>query len=160
MISNGQKIANLAFKEVGVTENPRNSNKNKYGKWFGLDGVAWCAIFISWCYAQAGFALENIGFKNGMAGCKTAAKHFWETGQVIDKENIQVGDLVFFDWNGDGRFDHVGLFNGWKNKNLGIFYTIEGNTSLNNQSNGGEVMSRNRDLNKVKCIFVHPKVLN
>lgn len=154
----GQLVANLAFKEVGTKESPANSNKTKYGKWFGYDGVPWCAIFVSWCYDQSGFALGNIGFKKGMAGCQTAIKHFRETQEITN--DPKVGGMVFFDWNGDGRYDHVGLFNGWKNKAAGLFYTIEGNTSLINQSNGGEVMSRIRDKNKVKCIFVHPKVLD
>lgn len=37
-------------------------------------------------------------------------------------------------------------------------YTIEGNTSLTNQSNGGEVMSRKRSI--TNCVFAHPLVLD
>ena len=48
------KIVEIAEKEIGQVEVPKNSNKTKYGKWFGLDGVAWCGIFVSWCYSQAG----------------------------------------------------------------------------------------------------------
>ena len=29
-------------------------NRNKYGQWAGMDGVAWCVIFVCWCAAQAG----------------------------------------------------------------------------------------------------------
>ncbi len=35
------KILEIASKEVGQGEVPLNSNKTKYGKWFGFDGVAW-----------------------------------------------------------------------------------------------------------------------
>ncbi len=49
------KIVEIAIKEVGYTEYPANSNKTKYGKWIGWDGVPWCAAFVSWCYAQAGY---------------------------------------------------------------------------------------------------------
>ncbi|OIQ16538.1 MAG: hypothetical protein BM557_09495 [Flavobacterium sp. MedPE-SWcel] len=152
----GQKIIDVAFKEVGTTESPKNSNQTKYGKWFGFNGVAWCAIFCSWVYAHAGLKLPKIGFYKGFAGCQTAVAHFKKTGEVTKKP--QVGDLVFFDWNKDGRYDHVGIFNGWKSKAQGLFYTIEGNTSVSNQSNGGAVMNRVRSINV--ALFVHPKILD
>lgn len=158
-ITAGQKIANLAFKEVGTVESPANSNKTKYGKWFGFDGVAWCAMFVSWCYAQSGRPLpKGLGYKNGMAGCQTAVKYFEKSDEIVPKENARVGDIMFFDWNGDGRYDHTGIFNGWKDKAKWIAWTIEGNTSLTNQSNGGQVMSRERKCS-AGVIFVHPKVL-
>jgi len=154
---NGQLIADFAFKEVGTKESPANSNETKYGKWFGYDGVAWCAMFVSYCFAKNGFPLpKGLGYKNGMAGCQTAVRYFKASGEITT--DPKVGDIIFFDWNGDNRYDHTGIFNGWKDKEAGIMYTIEGNTSLTNQSNGGEVMSRKRSKNN--CMFVHPKVLD
>ena len=150
-----QNIIDIAFKEVGQTENPPNSNKTKYGKWFGLDGVAWCGIFVSWVYAQAGYVLPKIGFSKGYAGCQTAVAHFAASGEVT--KYPQVGDIAFFDWNADKRYDHTGIFNGWKTKDK-EFYSIEGNTSSTNQSNGGNVESRIRAVKGV--LFVHPKVLD
>lgn len=155
MVSNGQKIANIAFAEKGYTESPKNSNETKYGEWFGFNGVPWCGIFVSWCYAQAGTPLPNLGFTKGFAGCQSAVARFRKSGEITTEPTV--GDLVFFDWNGDGRHDHVGIFNGWKDKAKGIMYTMEGNTSHNNQSNGGEVMSRRRSATNV--IFVHPLVV-
>lgn len=35
------KVVEVAKSQIGVTENPVNSNKTKYGKWFGWDGVPW-----------------------------------------------------------------------------------------------------------------------
>lgn len=142
---------------MGYKETPANSNKTLFGKWFGFDGVAWCGIFVSWCYAQAGTPLGNIGFAKGYAGCQSAVAYFKKTGEVTKEP--QVGDIVFFDWNNDGRFDHTGLFNGWTDEKKKSFKTVEGNTSLTNQSNGGEVMNRTRGYSK-GIIFVHPKVLN
>lgn len=37
----GEMIVAIARKEIGYEETPKNSNKTKYGKWFGFDGVAW-----------------------------------------------------------------------------------------------------------------------
>jgi len=65
-----QNIIDIAFKEVGQTENPPNSNKTKYGKWFGLDGVAWCGIFVSWVYAQAGMYFPKLDFPKDMRAVK------------------------------------------------------------------------------------------
>lgn len=31
------------------TANAGNANYTKYGEWYGSNGVAWCAQFISWC---------------------------------------------------------------------------------------------------------------
>ena len=145
------KIVEIATNQIGNGEVPLNSNKTKYGKWFGLDGVAWCGIFVSWCYAMAGKPLGKIGFTKGFAGCQTAVAHFKKTNQIT-KTPVE-GDIVFFDWNGDGRFDHVGIFVKWNNN--GTFDTIEGNTSLTNQSNGGLVMARTRKYKNV--LFVHVK---
>lgn len=143
-------IVTTAEKEIGQIENPKNSNKTKYGKWFGLDGVAWCGIFVSWVYALSGKQLPRIGFLKGYAGCQTAVAYFKKTGQITTKP--VPGDIVFFDWNADGRYDHTGIFVKSIDKNY--FESIEGNTSTTNQSNGGQVMLRKR--NYATAIFVHP----
>jgi len=133
-------IIDIARTEIGTVESPKNSNKTKYGKWFGLDGQAWCGMFVSWVYAQAGKPLGRIGFTRGFAGCQTAVAHFKKTKQIT--KNPKQGDIVFFDWNKDGRYDHTGVF--VRDIGNGTFESIEGNTSLTNQSNGGQVMLRKR----------------
>lgn len=145
------EIIRIAEKEIGQVEKPTNSNKTKYGKWFGLDGVAWCGMFVSWCYTQAGFPLPKIGFSKGFAGCQTAVAYF-KKNEMITSAPV-AGDIVFFDWNKDGRYDHTGIFVKWIDENT--FETIEGNTAVGNDSNGGQVMRRNR--NKSVAIFVHLK---
>lgn len=152
----GFKIIQFAKGEIGVTEDPPNTNMNKYGEWFGWNGVAWCGQFVSYCYSLTGHPLGNIGFKKGFAGCQTAYSHFLKTQEITT--NPQEGDIVLFDWNGDHRYDHTGLFVKWIDEQKGIFESIEGNTSLTNDSNGGKVMLRNR--NKSVAVFVHPKVID
>ena len=145
------KIIEVAENEIGYKEDPANSNLTKYGNWFGFDGVAWCGMFVSWCYYMAGFPLPNIGFRKGFAGCQTAVKYFKEKN-LITKEPAP-GDIVFFDWNGDGRYNHTGLF--VKFLEDGYFETIEGNTSVSNQSNGGEVMRRKRKEHNILFVRAH-----
>ena len=145
------RIVEIASAEIGQKEQPENSNETKYGEWFGLNGVAWCGIFVSWVYAMAGRQLPKIGFTKGFAGCQTAVKYFRDNG-LITKNPVD-GDIVFFDWNNDGRYDHTGIFvSGLDNQ---YFQTIEGNTAIGNDSNGGEVMKRSRKYRQ--AIFVHPK---
>ncbi len=143
------EIIRIAEKEIGETEKPANSNKTKYGKWFGLDGVAWCGMFVSWCYAQAGFQLPKIGFSKGFAGCQTAVAYFKKNNKITTKP--VEGDIVFFDFNNDGRYDHTGIFKQWLTKDT--FESIEGNTALGNDSNGGKVMFRTRNIKN--AIFAH-----
>lgn len=140
-------VIKVASKEVGYFES--RCNKTKYGEWFGLNGVPWCGIFVSWCYAMGGFKLPHIGFKRGFAGCQTAVTYF-KTHNLIVKNPV-AGDIVFYDWNGDGRYDHTGIF--LKHNENNTFAAIEGNTSTTNQSNGGSVMVRTRCYKN--CIFVH-----
>ena len=145
------KIVDIARGEIGNTEEPPDSNITKYSKWFGLSGVPWCAEFVSWVYYHAGFPLPNIGFKKGFAGCQTAVAYFKKNNRVVN--NPAEGDIVFFDWNGDGRFDHTGIF---VRKIDDIYFeTVEGNTSLKNNSNGGQVMIRQRKFSPT-TIFVRP----
>lgn len=143
------KIVEIAIAEIGTVEIPPNSNKTKYGKWFGFDGVAWCAMFVSWCYFQAGKPLPKIGYSKGFAGCQTGHAYFKKMGWIT--ETPVSGDIVLYDWNGDGRYDHTGIFEAWIT-NIS-FTAIEGNTAVGNDSNGGKVMRRER--NKSKAIFVH-----
>lgn len=145
------EIIRIAEKEIGQGEKPLNTNKTKYGKWFGFDGVAWCGMFVSWCYSQAGFQLPKIGFSKGFAGCQTAVAYF-KKNNLITTKPVE-GDIVFFDWNNDGRFDHTGIFVKWIDNKT--FETIEGNTAEGNDSNGGTVMRRRRK--NVNVIFANLK---
>lgn len=153
-------IIEIALSQVGEKEYPAGSNKTKYGEWFGLNGVAWCGIFCSWVYAQAQakmsdpsaypeLILKGLGYSKGFAGCQTAVEVFKKAGKVTDAPKS--GDLVFFNFDSDVAYDHVGIY--LTNSGGNTMYTIEGNTSLANQTNGGEVMRRER--RKEKILFVN-----
>ncbi len=145
------RLLDIARKEIGTTEDPPDSNQTKYNAWFGLPSQPWCGMFVSWCYYQAGIDLPKIGFtKPGFAGCQSAVKYFKEYGKIVPVP--KAGDIVFYDFNGDGRSEHTGIFE--KPINGTMFFAIEGNTSIGNDSNGGQVMQRRRMYRK--AIFVRP----
>lgn len=54
--------------------------------------------------------------------------------------------------------DHVGIFAGWKEGHPDRLLAWEGNTSIGSDSDGGEVMFRDRSIAYVHA-FVKPKVL-
>ena len=148
-------IISTAKSQLGETENPRNSNKTKFGKWYGLDGYAWCAMYVSWVYHKAGFPLGHINDAKGFRGCQSGYNHWKSTGELTKKPST--GDIVLFSWGGRIA-NHVGIFIEWIDTKKTKFKSIEGNTSLTNQRNGGEVMIRTRGMGNVKA-FVKPKVL-
>lgn len=155
------KIIETALKEVGTKESPPDSNNVKYNDWIYGKPVSgpnfpWCGAFVSWVYANSGFPLGNIGVTKGYVGCPYALANIAKWGKVVSRHEVKPGDVVFFDWNHDQRMDHTGIFV----KDLGndLFESIEGNTSLGNDSNGGEVMVRQRRYSV--ATFVHPNILD
>ncbi|MGC4101203.1 peptidoglycan-binding protein [Ferruginibacter sp.] len=151
-----QSIIDTAASQNGVVESPPNSNKTKYGKWYGLDGVKWCAIFVSWVYDQAGHHLERVDTANGYQSCQSGY-NFWKRNGCFVKDP-QPGDIVLYDWGGDGVCDHTGIFVKWMDAEKTILQAWEGNTEKGNDSDGGKVMMRERKRSLVKA-FVTPKVL-
>ena len=148
----GQQALAVAIRELGATERPANSNKNKFGKWFGVDGVAWCNIFVSYCFVQgAGYTIAK-GFKgagctaNGCTYVPTTEAWLRATGMWVGRVAPQPGDIAIYNWDG-GVPDHIGIVESYGGG--GKFTAIEGNTSVGNDSNGGEVMRRDRYLSQV-----------
>lgn len=133
------QLLRIATAEVGYAEYPAGSNGNKYGQWYGMNYVPWCAIFISYCFDQAGLPLP-IRTAKGFAYCPDGVSWFRHRHQWFT--DPKPGDVVFFCWRGDGIADHVGIVESVKPD--GSIVSIEGNTGIGNDANGGQVMRRNR----------------
>lgn len=58
----GLLALNEARKHVGLKEAPAGSNKTPFGIWYGHDGLPWCAIFVSYCFAAGANKLLCDGF--------------------------------------------------------------------------------------------------
>lgn len=113
-----QAIVAVAASQVG------NQGGAPYWSWYGFDSrVEWCACFVSWCADQCGY-LED-GTMPKFALCTDGVKWFQERGRWRDRSYVpQAGDIIFFDWNGDGRSNHVGIV---EKVEGGRVWTIEGN---------------------------------
>jgi hypothetical protein len=151
------KLLEIAESQIGIVEEP--TNKVKYNDWIynkptSGAAYAWCGAFVSWCFNEAGLPLGTIDLKRGFVGCPYAVKNISKWGRLVTVPTQ--GCVVFYDWQGDGRFDHTGIF--VKDLGGGLFEAIEGNTSFKDNSNGGQVMRRS-DRKYKFAIFVLPNVL-
>ena len=45
-------IVDIALSQIGYKEG--SGNNTKYGKWYGMNGAAWCHMFVSWCAYKCG----------------------------------------------------------------------------------------------------------
>jgi hypothetical protein len=154
-----QKALQGAITHLGDHETPRDSNRTKYGKWYGMDGQPWCAIFCTYCYEIHGGGSPSFerGSRYAYVPYIVADARNQRNGLTVTSNPVP-GDLVCFDWNFDGTFDHVGLFENWVTGFASsTFSTIEGNTSNSNNSNGGEVMRRTRRVPDQGTVFVRVK---
>ena len=165
-----QKLLNIALNEVGyleketynylddATANAGDENYTKYQRdlaklnYFNSSkkGVAWCAVFVCWCFVQAfGKALaltllcqpsrDNCG-----AGCQSAMNYFKTKGQFY-KTSPQLGDQIFFLSKDKKEASHTGLV--YKVDKTYV-YTVEGNTSSASGviANGGAVATKKYKL--------------
>ena len=144
----------LARKELGVKEFPANSNNVKYNTayygqevWDGKAGgkFPWCVVFIWWLFHQA----EADGLFFGgrkTASCGSLMDYARAHGQWVTG-GYQPGDIAIMDFPGNkARTDHCGIVVTALTDGV---RTIEGNTGVGNDSNGGEVMERTRPLSVI-----------
>ena len=119
-----------------------NEGGQKFWSWYGFDShVAWCACFASWCGDQAG--LIESGKMPKFSLCDDGIAWFQGKGKWKSRGYSPApGTLIFFDWNGDGTSDHVGIVEKIEGSTV---YTVEGNSSdaVNKRSydiNNGTIM--------------------
>lgn len=115
-----QAIVEIALTQIG------NVGGEPYWSWWGLSERAeWCAMFVSWCAAQAG--LLDSGAIPKFENCNWGANWFKDNAGWADASaEPSPGDIIFFDWEPDGYPDHVGIVEKCEG---GLVYTIEGNVN-------------------------------
>lgn len=112
-----QNTVDIALSQVG------NVGGQPYWSWYGFDSrVEWCACFVSWVLNQAGYSEPKF------AACQSqGVPYFSSNGRWANRgyKDIAPGDVIFFDWQGDGHSDHVGIVIGTDGNRV---YTVEGNS--------------------------------
>ena len=127
-VGGSNELVNLALSQLG------NEGGEKYWRWAGLSSrCEWCALFVSWCGDQTGLrAAGKIPYfsfvSDGVSFYKN--KDLWIDGSEVNSSNcdkiIYPGMIIFFDWEPDGKPNHVGIVKKVEN---GYIFTIEGNSS-------------------------------
>lgn len=112
-------IVEAAASQIG------NVGGQPYWSWYGFESrVEWCACFVSWCANECGYIEQGIVPK--FSYCPTGVQWFKDAGRWQDRGYTpQPGDIIFFDWGGDGTSDHVGIVESCDGSTV---YTIEGNS--------------------------------
>lgn len=118
-LEGNKQIVEIAKQQVG------NIGGEPYWRWYGFDHrIEWCAVFVSWAANQAGLLDDKIpkfsGVANGIEWFK--ARGEWQEKGYIPRP----GDIIFFDWEVDGKPNHVGIVEKVEN---GKIYTVEGNST-------------------------------
>lgn len=137
-----KKLLSTARRELGTREQPANSNRVKYntayyGREVSGSRYPWCAVFLWWCFREAGASALYYG-GGRTAYCPTLLSY--HRGQAVS--NYRPGDVIFFNFDGGKNAQHVGLCEDWDGQRV---TTIDGNTGSGSEANGGAVMRRKRD---------------
>lgn len=145
----GNEILAIACKDLGYHEG--KNKDNKFGKWYGMNNVAWCMQSVQYWYAQAN---DKLPYKT--ASCSALLSWYKHNQpECIVSEPVK-GCLVIFDLpNTSSLTDHVGLFESMSGNYI---TTIDGNTSSTNDANGGYVNRRTRKKNYVHA-YIKPREL-
>jgi hypothetical protein len=145
------RILQIAGSQVGYREG--RNNDNIYGTWYGLNNVAWCAQFVSWCANQAGYL--NVAIP---AHQYTPTGWNWFKARDRDVITPKRGDIFYvygYMSDVDGyRVHHVGFVE--KVLPGGYIQTLEGNTNDTGSSQGNGVYRGKRLISTTKLRFARP----
>lgn len=130
-MATAQDVLRIARGELGYYAPDDPEAGSKYGRWMAdLTGeewlrgpskdIWWCNMFVSWVLAQAG--VETPGYPSYNTDVTLSAGP-----ALVYREDLMPGDIVIWDWNGDGATDHVGIVEEHTTGTLGQLITIEGN---------------------------------
>ncbi|HEY9265522.1 MAG TPA: CHAP domain-containing protein, partial [Mycobacterium sp.] len=127
------------------------NNDNAFGKWYGTNGVSWCAQFVSWAAFVAGVPTSVIPKHQ-----YTPTGWNWFTAHDRDVSSPRSGDIFYvygYVKNEGNRVHHVGIVE--KVLSDGRIQTIEGNTSAAGSAQGNGVYRLTRILSS-KLRFARP----
>lgn len=124
-MSKRDELVNIALSQVGYKEG--KNNNNKYGAYFNLNNVAWCALFVDWCADKVEILKKLIPYA---PGCGTYVNWYKEKGLWLDGSlKPKKGYLILFKPTVKGATaSHIGIVYDVDDKYV---YTVEGNAGSN-----------------------------
>lgn len=156
-----ETILKIAAAEVGVYEEPKNSNRGprvdqyKAATWLdSKQAWPWCAAFVCWVIREA---MNKRGIKETKTFKRPRTAGAWDfinwslaqddtttTHRAPKAKDIKAGDIVAF------KFSHIGIAECACDRS-GNFSTIEGNTDAAGSREGGGVYRKSRNISQVKA---------
>tara|TARA_R110000787_G_scaffold272444_2_gene379898 strand:- start:747 stop:1229 length:483 start_codon:yes stop_codon:yes gene_type:complete len=153
-----RRIVEIAEKQVGVREEPLDSNRGEqveeYQKadWLDDVGYPWCASFVCWVVKNAREMVEGSDFdweRPRTAGAWDFER--WALTQegkgvelIKPPDGFLPGDIVVF------TFSHIGICTGSDGSTIS---TVEGNTNESGSREGGGVFEKIRHKKKVRSVI-------
>ena len=147
-MNNANDVLAKARSQLGYSRWTDPNPGTIYGRWYaqypgipyyGTNGVPYCAMFVSWVFNQVGAKCAGLP----AAYCPYIVRHAKAAKKTVSKANAKPGDVVLFDWEGNGVADQVGIVE----KNNGSSMTcIEGNTD------NGIVARKTRPYSCICCV--------
>ena len=118
----------------------------RHGAQFGESGVPFCDMGMTYCHRKAGVTDFDSAYVPGRV--EMARQRGW----LVDPGAARFGDMVTFDFDGDGIDDHIGAVESGDSTGVN---TIEFNTSEFSWDDGGLVLRRHRSWAHIShCIRI------
>lgn len=126
-----------------IAINQLGKGGSKFRSYVGQGG-SWCDMFVYWLYNANGNGSLLTWKGNQKYFCPASIQWCRKNLAQIPLYLAMPCDLIYFDWDKNGRPNHIGIVE--KRRNASSIYTIEGNT------NGGRVAKKTR-TKYVQAVF-------
>lgn len=107
----------IAVSQLGYTESAKNyqvmddgtvKGYTRYGQWYGDPYGDWCAMFVSFCMKYGG--VKDIPTHSSCSRwVDTLSAEGVKLFRQAEFHNPLPGDIIFFDFDANGKSEHVGL---------------------------------------------------
>lgn len=158
-MARAEDIIAVALSQVSDTAAEDTNGSTKYHE--AYEGTKstweWCCAFVWWVFKQAD--ASELFFGGGKtAGCQALYDYYnnnvdLKTQIVTTVEELQKGDVVFFQWGESGKANHVGICYQDYNSSDGNIYSIDGNTGSSDDNSSKYVYKKTRDAKDTKIFY-------
>jgi hypothetical protein len=125
------QIVHTALGFNGTDNGKGYDGPNPFSADLSRPSEAWCGDYVTDIYKRAQIPLPSMqaGLRTGFAYCPAAVDYGRKQDATRNSWQSELGDIVLFDFNGDGVADHTELVTGYQG---GVLYTIGGNSGPSN----------------------------
>jgi hypothetical protein len=146
------RVVGYAKGEADAKIKEGENNDNKYGRWFKMNNVPWCMIFVQWCFSCA--KAKDLILRT--AGCEAFEAWAVKEKLTVSPVMVQPGDIVLFDFHKENKSVHVEIAVGPIDTKTHLIPTVGGNTCADgakgSQANGDGVYYKKRKLESIRLV--------